>query len=264
MNIKYDFTETGGFPLDQGIMNDEQNGILQVEKALANLLGPLAIISGCVVTGGSAANGVVAINGEILPFVGGIVGSNVLIVETDSNLTYGDLVPRPSKITRYATFGIDGVQINPWANFVSGSLSQWQTGDIKEIDCTEAYITANFVVGGGTDGLGKNLRLGWAICNGNNGTVNRMGKVPVQRDPSETEFATMGTTGGAKAHTLIASDIPPLATDAVHSSGAGGGNGIIYAASQNPSLIIPVNSGSANNPVSLLQPYITTLFIQKL
>ena len=228
------------------------------------LLWLLAIISGCAVTGGSAANGVVAILGEILPFVGGVISSKVIVVETDANLTYADASVKPSQITRYATFGDDGVQNNPWANFVSGSLSQWQTGDIKEIDVTEAYITANFVSGGGTDGLGKNLRLGWAICNGNNGTVNRMGKVPVQRCPADTNFATMGVTGGSDAHTISASDLPELETDNFISSGGGSLHAVVSVNSQTPATPVNVNAGSPNNPISLLQPYITTLFIQKL
>ena len=54
--------------------------------------------------------------------------------------------------------------------------SQWLTGDIKEIDCTDAYISNNF----DGNGIGTNERLGWAICNGYNGlTKNRTGRVSV-------------------------------------------------------------------------------------
>lgn len=48
-------------------------------------------------------------------------------------------------------------------------------GDTKEIICTPAYISANFT---GT-GLGTNLRLGWAMCNGQNGTVDMRDRVSV-------------------------------------------------------------------------------------
>jgi hypothetical protein len=37
------------------------------------------------------------------------------------------------------------------------------------------YLQDNFEV----DGLGKVLRLGWAICNGNNGTDNLTGRVGI-------------------------------------------------------------------------------------
>lgn len=74
--------------------------------------------------------------------------------------------------------------------------SQWLTGDIKEIDCDDAYITANFT---GT-GLGINERAGWAICNGQNGTRNRTGRVSVAYGASPggsgaTAYTAMGTTG---------------------------------------------------------------------
>ena len=59
MNIQYDFTQTGGFPFDQGVLNDEQSGILNVEQALAAALGPLVIVSGCLVTGSTVSAGVV-------------------------------------------------------------------------------------------------------------------------------------------------------------------------------------------------------------
>ena len=51
---------------------------------------------------------------------------------------------------------------------------QWLPGDLKMIDCTSAYIAANFVTGGSTIGLGLpgGEREGWAICNGYNYIYN--------------------------------------------------------------------------------------------
>jgi len=72
-----------------------------------------------------------------------------------------------------------------------------QTGDVKEIDVATSYIAANFDV----TGLGTNERLGWAICNGNNGTRNRNGRVPLQYDPST--YATLGATGGSKDAVVV-------------------------------------------------------------
>ena len=75
--------------------------------------------------------------------------------------------------------------------------SQWLTGDIKEIDCTDAYIADNF----DSNGIGTNERLGWAICNGYNGlTRNRTGRVSVAYGASPggsgaAAYTAMGTTG---------------------------------------------------------------------
>ena len=71
----------------------------------------------------------------------------------------------------------------------------FQSGDIKVIKCDLTYLNDNFEV----DGLGKNLRLGWAICNGNNGTVNLIGKVPIHYS---ADFP-LGTNGGNKDAVLV-------------------------------------------------------------
>jgi microcystin-dependent protein len=63
------------------------------------------------------------------------------------------------------------------ASIVNFAASQWVTGDIKMIDCTNEYITENFEDNG--KGIDGTLRQGWAICNGNNGTMNRTGRVPM-------------------------------------------------------------------------------------
>ena len=262
MNVKYDFTRTGGFPLDQGVLNDLQKGILEAEGALAALLGPLAIISGCAVTGGSAANGIVAVNGEILPFVGGVLGAKVIVVEADTNLTYFDASTPPSNITRYATFGDDGVQNNPWVNFIrnDGTCILPQQYDVKQIDCPSAYITANF----DSTGLGINLRTGWAICNGNNGTQVRLGRVAVQLDASQTEFATIGQTGGEKTHVLTIPEMPAHTHGFIDPTGGldfGSGSTRTSNTNAGAGTTGSTGGGGAHNN---LQPYLVTLFIQKL
>jgi hypothetical protein len=299
MNIQYDFTQTGGFPFDQGVLNDEQSGILNVEQALAAALGPLVIVSGCLVTGSTVSAGVVIMpyNGvpQLVPFNGGNLGANVIIIETDNDLTYFNGSTLPSQKVRVAGFGADGVQVNPWSSFVrlttEGIVADvatnasaittlntelaantaaitviqdtyWQTGDIKEIDVTEAYITANF----NSTGLGINNRVGWAICNGNNGTVNRLGKFPVQRNTGDSNFAAMGNTGGAETVTLTQNNIPPLeTTDQFASTGGTTYPSIITENASAGALgAIAVNSGSPDSPVDILPPFIVTLFIQKL
>lgn len=40
------------------------------------------------------------------------------------------------------------------------------------------------------------------------GTPNPLGKVPVGKDASQTEFATLGQTGGAKTHALTTAEMP--------------------------------------------------------
>lgn len=128
-----------------------------------------------------------------------------------------------------------------------------QTGDIKEIDVSTAYIAANFDV----TGLGTNERLGWAICNGNNGTRNRSGRVAMQYDV--TNYPTLGATGGSKdavvvSHSHVANG---FGTPGSGSNGLADNN-FFYGQISATSTV--GESGTNKN----LQPYIITLMIMKL
>jgi len=79
-------------------------------------------------------------------------------------------------------------------DYIQANLSQ--SGDIKRIKCDLTYYTANFEV----DGLGKNLRLGWAQCNGNNGTDDLTGRVGIGYGLG---YSTFGAIGGAKDAVLV-------------------------------------------------------------
>jgi len=79
-------------------------------------------------------------------------------------------------------------------DYIQANLAQ--SGDIKRIKCDLAYYTANFEV----DGLGKNLRLGWAQCNGNNGTDDLTGRVGIGYGLG---YSTFGAPGGSKDAVLV-------------------------------------------------------------
>jgi len=130
------------------------------------------------------------------------------------------------------------------------------TGDIKEIDVPTAYIASNFDV----TGLGTNERLGWAICNGNNGTRNRNGRVAIQYDNSS--YPVLGATGGSKdavvvAHSHTVNQIKGYGPD----QGADG----FYDRSLNEAPYgISTESTGVSGTDKNLQPYIVTLMIMKL
>jgi hypothetical protein len=145
--------------------------------------------------------------------------------------------------------------------------SQWLTGDVKEIDCTNSYITDNFE----SNGLGKNERLGWAICNGQNGTRNRTGRVSVGYGltsiGSAPIFPSIGTTldnpiiGGSKDAVVVSHS---------HTIKYGGSaTGTKYPESPYiTDTIVGDMKGTESTGVpgddKNMQPYIVTLFIQKL
>lgn len=127
-----------------------------------------------------------------------------------------------------------------------------QTGDVKEIDVSNAYLSANF----DASGLGTNERLGWAICNGNNGTRNRGGRVGIQYNST---YAVLGATGGSKDAVVVQHN---HLSNGFGSFGSGSdglaSNSYQYGQIANTSTV--GESGTDKN----MQPYIVSLYIMKL
>jgi hypothetical protein len=140
--------------------------------------------------------------------------SNGLGVDNDYylNNTNGDVYKKLSGSYIVQT-NIKGPQGNPGTDLESLQY------DTKEIVIDNTYLAANFVTTGPTTGLGKNLRLGWAIMNGNNGTPNDTGLAVIAYGDS---FPTIGAVVGVENITLAAANIPKLNLT-VPVSQAGGG-----------------------------------------
>ena len=88
------------------------------------------ILSGCEPNGATSVTpGVVVINGEVLPFVGGGVGDNVIVVETPQTVTVGS--GTYNKVERHVEFGTRADQI-PWASLVHNRFSKpWFSKKIR-------------------------------------------------------------------------------------------------------------------------------------
>lgn len=59
------------------------------------------------------------------------------------------------------------------------------------------------------DATGKGISgdvIGFALCNGNNGTQNLKGRLIAGYDSTQTEFNAIGKIGGEKTHTLLAAE----------------------------------------------------------
>lgn len=111
-----------GWPFSADTFQFVQEQMQQLQ-ALSFIGGNTFVIQGCIDNGvGVISNGWVSINGEILPFVGGAVQTNVVIVPTPTTASFGDpskgVTPQfyDYKIETIATFGTAGT-VYPWANF---------------------------------------------------------------------------------------------------------------------------------------------------
>ena len=136
----------------------------------------------------------------------------------------------------------------------------FKVNEIKMIFMTPLEITANF----DNTGLGIGNSVGYARCNGLNGTQNYSRKVPVGYDStifvSGFDYSGVGNTFGEEKHTLT---IPELPTNnkSVHTEVAGttsgGGSG------RQPWSPNTVNFGGSDVAHNNIQPSIVTLFIQR-
>jgi hypothetical protein len=152
-------------------------------------------------------------------------------------------------------------------NFANQNSSQ--QFDIKAIYVNSTYLGNNFE----TSGLGKNLRLGWAICNGNNGTPNMGGRSIVAYGG---DFTTLNAVGGSKDAILVTHD--HKAVSSVNPSGefsatnkhlaayrTNGGNteyGLQGTATVPTTGVTTVEGESGSN--KNMHPYIVLVYIMKL
>jgi hypothetical protein len=153
-------------------------------------------------------------------------------------------------------------------------------GDIKEIACNQQYIIDNFEPSSNTLEEGKAFstseRVGWAICNGKNGTVNKMGRVAIGYDPINYQLGSVAgsNTGGAKTHTLSVNEMPIhnhnfTTYDANDLNWANSGYNFPTGSDDNTSgrsylNTTDIGNKGGNQAHNNMQPYIVTLFIQKI
>lgn len=124
--------------------------------------------------------------------------------------------------------------------------------EITELDVTTQYIADNF----DETGLGKNLCLGFAICNGHNGTKNRDGRSSIAYG---SNFGFVGVLGGSKDAVLVQHQHDIKLFDEVGVGAPAGGSSSNVTNGTGKTELLG-ESGADKN----YHPYIVTLTIMKL
>jgi len=129
---------------------------------------------------------------------------------------------------------------------------------VIELDVTQQYIIDNF----DATGRGINLMDGYVMCNGQNGTNNRDGRVSIAYG---TNYSFVGFVGGATTHTLLSSEVPALTVSFTGSNDDNGDNGqYIVTSPDEPNTVHTLNSNGGGGSHNNMQPYIVTLTVMKL
>lgn len=119
MKLNVNFLQTGGVPLT----NDLMASIMEAVKfydVIGDLAGNLTIVSGCDFVSGSTTvvnPGVVAINGELLPFEGGSIFATVFVYTEDVFKTFEDQNSKVLVQKKTVKFGNASTSYN-WADFL--------------------------------------------------------------------------------------------------------------------------------------------------
>jgi len=286
-----DLTKNGGFPFTQNALNFLQNSYTELFEAIARCYGNKTIVTGMEVGGSSVAEGWLVYNGEFIKFNDCALDTKVNINTTLTSVEFEDGLTKAVYYVKTASCGATGAfNFNELQRAVPFNESlktvydnTWLAGDIKMISCDNGYIATNF----DSTGLGRLERLGWAICNGENGTANMRGRVPVGFDSNtinpadnvwDADYNRMGSVGGEKKHQLSEAELAEHQHDTLE--------GNIYRKNNFSQDDVPTVFFSDGNPLSASttnftgafktgktggnqahenrQPFIVTLFIQKL
>lgn len=265
---RFNFNQSVGFPFETDILADMQSAY-EIFKAFGWIVGNFSIISGCEVSENGISDGVVFINGEPLPFKGGVPTTNVIIVETKQSLEFEDGNSHEVKFIRNAQFGSATTQY-PWSDFKRG----FETKNIPEALAGKAPQTALDSLISRIETLEakpSNIPIGlialWGrplseIPAGWEEYVNLRGRMPVGLNPDDPDFANLGSANGAKKKTLSIAELPSMAFEYLK---AIKGRGYKTASDDNPLGSVEkanTNSIGGGQDFSIMNPYRIVHFIR--
>lgn len=169
---RQNFEAKDRYPLSTQALTFMQDMVMATAR-LALIGGDHYILSGCAVSGNNVADGIIVINGEVMPFKGGTVVPTITIVEEVTQVSANGLTFENARTKRYAKFATGtGVNYYPWANF-----KQLQTNkQLEEAKATVKYVddaiagiqagsipTGVIVMWGGRE---ADIPKGWTLCDG--------------------------------------------------------------------------------------------------
>ncbi|MDR3133217.1 MAG: hypothetical protein LBU42_04250 [Prevotellaceae bacterium] len=194
----------------------------------ASSAGGNYILSGCGVSGGRAAAGVMVINGEILTFAGGDLQDRVRIVEQGENITAEGSNYPDSYVRRYVEFGqnLNSVDTFTWASLAPFPTNKFLLENSATKAELEALKTLTMPKGAIIMWSGSTTQLpeGFVLCNGQNvpgfgvvpdlrgrfavGFDSSKSNIPVNNTTTSENYGAIGNKGGLREVTLTTAQMP--------------------------------------------------------
>lgn len=198
MNV-LDFNILAGWPGSTETWQYLQNMILNSQNAVL-LGGRNFIVDGCLEAAGNVGNGLIVVNGEMLPFEGGPIQPNIIVVDQAVSRTFFGGASNPYYHNRKAVFGTGPGSVL-YSDFKRNNPDN---GVLARLDKVErmltplmGYTVAGTTVYGSWLFWGRDaseIPAGWEAVP----DAEWKGKVPVVFDAAQTEFNLVGKIGGTK------------------------------------------------------------------
>ncbi|WP_027380294.1 hypothetical protein [Chryseobacterium daeguense] len=271
MKYTFKFLQTGGVPLTNDLMAllEEAYGIFEV---LGEIAGNLTILAGCEEIGSTFNPGIVAIEGKLYYFEGGLSTPTVYIHTEEIQETFQDQANKTLIEKRTVKFG-NAVTTYNWADFVrletlkdiqekvnnSVSLSDFNALVARMV--IQEMKTAPIQNGGIILSWRKSaseIPQFWKEC------TDTRGKILLHCDPNDVDFSNLGNTGGNKTITQTLGQMPKHRVRYTRTlpwaSGSGGG----FSGGGNQFNIGDADSSEVggDQPMNIMNPYKIVLFIE--
>ena len=269
--------EDGQYPLSIQAMAFMQE-IINSCGLLTQIGGKNYILSGCETIGKTVSDGWIVVDGELMPFQGGTVANTIVVVEEAEDVNANGTTFERARIRRYAKFGT-GTGANYW-NW--GIFNPLPTNQRLYLDkATTEYVDDEISKLGGTtipsgvvvmwSGSVDKIPEGWALCDGTKETPDLRGRFVVGYNRDDSDYNSIGKTGGGKTATLEVANMPAHTHKAMkrgddHNLDHSGTYGVLetnYVAEAN-GVDIGLESVGSGKAFDIRPPYYVLAYIIKL
>lgn len=169
---RQNFEAQDRFPLSTQSLTFMQNMVLATAQ-LALIGGNNYILSGCTVSGSTVSDGVIVIDGEVMPFEGGTVVETITIMEETISVSADGITFDKARTTRKAKFASgSGSNYYRWADFKplqTNKQLEEVKATVRYVDEEIAKIQAGSIPAGVIvmwAGREADIPTGWCLCDG--------------------------------------------------------------------------------------------------